>query len=682
MNQTTQNTGATAPYPHLLAPLDLGFTTLKNRTLMGSMHTGLEEEKNGFERMAAFYAERARGGAGLIVTGGFAPNLAGRVYHFGSQLSYPWQVSKHRLITEAVHKEGGKIALQILHTGRYGYHPLCVAPSRLRAPINRFTPRALSSWGIRKTIGDYARCARLAQKAGYDGVEIMGSEGYLINQFIAPQTNQRTDQWGGPFENRIRFAVETVKATRAKVGPNFIIIFRLSMLDLVEGGSTWEEVVQLAKAIEAAGATIINTGIGWHEARIPTIATMVPRAAFAWVTKRLKGAVKIPLITTNRINTPEVAEDVLASGCADMVSMARPFLADPLFVNKAAANKADEINTCIACNQACLDHIFNGKLTSCLVNPRACHETTFSITKAEFPKKVAVVGAGPAGMACATTAAERGHDVTLFDAADRIGGQFNIAKQIPGKEDFNETLRYFGKRIDTTGVKLRLNTRAEAAALKADGFDHVVLATGISPRKPAIPGIESDKVATYLDIIEGRKVAGKSVAIIGAGGIGFDVGEFLTHAHDERSESERFNSEWGIDPTYASRGGLKPAVDEKAPRKVYLLQRKESKVGDGLAKTTGWIRRTLLKKRGVTMIPGVSYERIDEAGLHISVGGEAKTLPVDTIVVCAGQESRRELKAPLEAAGIPVTLIGGADVAAELDAKRAIDQGTRVAAAL
>jgi 2,4-dienoyl-CoA reductase (NADPH2) len=650
------------------------------------MHTGLEEEKNGFERMAAFYGERAKGGVGLIVTGGFAPNFAGRVYHFGSQLSFPWQVGNHRLITEAVHKEGGKIALQILHTGRYGYHPLCVSASKLRAPINRFTPRALTQWGIRKTIGDYARCARLAQKAGYDGVEIMGSEGYLINQFIAPQTNKRTDQWGGPFENRIRFAVETVKATRAKVGPNFIIIFRLSMLDLVEGGSTWEEVVQLAKAIEAAGATIINTGIGWHEARIPTIATMVPRAAFAWVTKRLKGEVKIPLITTNRINTPEVAEDVLASGCADMVSMARPFLADADFVNKAAANRGDEINTCIACNQACLDHIFNGKLTSCLVNPRACHETTLTITKAEFPKKVAVVGAGPAGMACATTAAERGHEVTLFDAADRIGGQFNIAKQIPGKEDFNETLRYFGRRIQTTGVKLQLSTRADAEALKAGGFDHVVLATGITPRMPPIPGIDSDnmkdRVASYLDIIEGRKVAGKSVAIIGAGGIGFDVGEFLTHSHDERTEAERFNSEWGIDTSYGNRGGLKPAVDEKAPRKVFLLQRKESKVGDGLAKTTGWIRRTLLKKRGVTMIPGVSYERIDEAGLHITVNGEAKMLPVDTIVVCAGQESRRELKAPLEAAGIPVTLIGGADVASELDAKRAIDQGTRVAAAL
>jgi 2,4-dienoyl-CoA reductase (NADPH2) len=678
MNQTSVQ----SPYPHLLAPLDLGFTTLRNRTLMGSMHTGLEEEKNGFERMAAFYGERARGGVGLIVTGGFAPNLAGRVYHFGSQLSFSWQVGKHRLITDAVHAEGGKIALQILHTGRYGYHPLNVAPSKLRAPINRFTPRALTRWGIRKTIGDYARCAQLAQKAGYDGVEIMGSEGYLINQFIAPQTNRRSDEWGGSFANRIRFAVEIVSATRAKVGPNFIIIFRLSMLDLVEGGSTWDEVVELATAIEAAGATIINTGIGWHEARIPTIATMVPRAAFAWVTKRLKGAVRIPLITTNRINTPEVAEEVLASGCADMVSMARPFLADADFVVKAAADKADEINTCIACNQACLDHIFAGRLTSCLVNPRACHETELVIEKVKTPKKVAVVGAGPAGMACATTAAERGHQVTLFDAADRIGGQFNIAKRIPGKEDFNETLRYFGRRIQTSGVTLKLNQRADAAALKAGGFDHVVLATGIVPRQPPIPGIESDKVASYLDIIEGRKEAGETVAIIGAGGIGFDVGEFLTHAHDDRSEAERFNDEWGIDPGYANRGGLKAPVDETAPRRVFLLQRKSSKVGDGLAKTTGWIRRTLLKKRGVQMIGGVTYELIDDAGLHITVDGEPKTLAVDTIVICAGQEPRRDLQAPLQAAGIPLSLIGGADVAAELDAKRAIDQGTRLAASL
>lgn len=677
---------ALSPYPHLLAPLDLGFTTLRNRSLMGSMHTGLEEEKNGFERMAAFYAERARGGVGLIVTGGFSPNLAGRVYHFGSQLSFPWQVGKHRLVTEAVHAAGGKIALQILHTGRYGYHPLNVAPSSLRAPINRFKPRALTGWGIRKTIGDYARCARLAQKAGYDGVEIMGSEGYLINQFIAPQTNHRNDEWGGPFENRIRFAVEIVRATREKVGPNFIIVFRLSMLDLVEGGSTWDEVVQLAKAIEAAGATIINTGIGWHEARIPTIATMVPHAAFAWVTKRLKGAVKIPLITTNRINTPEIAEAVLASGCADMVSMARPFLADAEFVNKAAARRGDEINTCIACNQACLDHIFNGKLTSCLVNPRACHETELLIAKASARKKIAVVGAGPAGLACATTAAERGHDVTLFEASDRIGGQFNIAKRIPGKEDFNETLRYFRRRIETTGVMLKLDHRVDVDALRTGGFEHVVLATGIVPRKPPIPGIESGKVASYLDIVEGRKTAGKTVAIIGAGGIGFDVGEFLTHPHDEgvaaRSETERFNEEWGIDPSYANRGGLKQPHSEPSPRQVYLLQRKSSKVGDGLAKTTGWIRRTLLKKRGVEMISGVSYERIDDEGLHIRVNGEAKTLPVDTIVICAGQESQRELLAPLEAAGIPVSLIGGADIASELDAKRAIDQGTRLAAAL
>jgi 2,4-dienoyl-CoA reductase (NADPH2) len=672
----------TSPYPHLLAPLDLGFTTLRNRTLMGSMHTGLEEEKNGFERMAAFYAERARGGVGLIVTGGFSPNLAGRVYHFGSQLSFPWQVAKHRIVTDAVHAAGGKIALQILHTGRYGYHPLNVAPSSLRAPINRFKPRALTGWGIRKTIGDYARCARLAQKAGYDGVEIMGSEGYLINQFIAPQTNHRTDEWGGSFENRIRFAVEIVRATREKVGPNFIIVFRLSMLDLVEGGSTWDEVVQLAKAIEAAGATIINTGIGWHEARIPTIATMVPHAAFAWVTQRLKGEVKIPLVTTNRINTPEIAEDVLASRCADMVSMARPFLADPEFVNKAAAHRGDEINTCIACNQACLDHIFNGKLTSCLVNPRACHETELVIAKAAARKKIAVVGAGPAGLACATTAAERGHDVTLFDAADRIGGQFNLAKHIPGKEDFNETLRYFRRRIETSGVMLKLDQRVDADALRTGGFDHVVLATGIVPRKPPIPGIDSAKVATYIEIIEGQKLAGKSVAVIGAGGIGFDVGEFLTHVHDNVAEVDRFNDEWGIDRTYANRGGLKTPHSEDSPRQVYLMQRKSSKVGDGLAKTTGWIRRTLLKKRGVEMIAGVSYERIDDAGLHITVNGEAKTLPVDTIVVCAGQESQRELQAPLEAAGISVSLIGGADVASELDAKRAIDQGTRLAASL
>jgi 2,4-dienoyl-CoA reductase (NADPH2) len=669
-------------YPHLLAPLDLGFTTLKNRVLMGSMHTGLEEAPNGFTRLAAFFAERARGGVGLIVTGGFSPNLSGRVHPHASQLSFAWQVSKHRLITEAVHAEGGKIALQILHAGRYAYHPLAAAPSKLRAPINRFTPRALSRWGVRKTIADYGHCAALAQRAGYDGVEVMGSEGYLINQFIARQTNQRSDEWGGSFANRIRFAVEIVRRVREATGPNFIIIFRLSMLDLVEGGSTWDEVVALARAIEAAGATIINTGIGWHEARIPTIATMVPRAAFAWVTQRLMGEVTIPLITTNRINTPEVAEGILASGCADMVSMARPFLADADFVNKAATNRANEINTCIACNQACLDNVFEGKLTSCLVNPRACHETELLIEPTANPIKVAVVGAGPAGMACAATAAERGHEVTLFDAAAVIGGQFNLARRIPGKEEFNETLRYFEHRLKNAGVTLRLGQRVEAGKLAQAGFDHIVLATGIIPRTLDIPGIEHAKVVSYIDLIEGRKTAGTRVAIIGAGGIGFDVGEFLTHADDDKSELERFQAEWGIDAALATRGGLKRPEKETPARQVWLLQRKATKVGEGLARTTGWIRRSLLKMRGVHMLAGVSYERIDDNGLHIRVNGQAQCLPVDTVVVCAGQQARRELEAGLRAAGIPLSLIGGADVASELDAKRAIDQGTRLAAKL
>jgi len=669
-------------YPHLLAPLDLGFTILKNRVLMGSMHTGLEEAPNGFNHLAAFFAERARGGVGLIVTGGFSPNLSGRVHPHASQLSFPWQVGKHRLITEAVHAEGGKIALQILHAGRYSYHPLAAAPSKLRAPINRFTPRALSRWGVRKTIADYAHCAALAQRAGYDGVEVMGSEGYLINQFIAQQTNQRTDEWGGSFEKRIRFAVETVRRVREATGPNFIIIFRLSMLDLVEGGSTWDEVVALARAIEAAGATIINTGIGWHEARIPTIATMVPRAAFAWVTQRLMGEVKIPLITTNRINTPEVAEGILASGCADMVSMARPFLADADFVNKAATNRADEINTCIACNQACLDNVFAGKLTSCLVNPRACHETELLIEPTAAPIRIAVVGAGPAGMACAATAAERGHEVTLFDAAAVIGGQFNLARRIPGKEEFNETLRYFGHRLKNAGVTLRLGQRVEAGELAQAGFEHIVLATGIIPRTLDIPGNEHAKVVSYIDLIEGRKTAGARVAIIGAGGIGFDVGEFLTHAEDDKSELESFQSEWGIDATLAARGGLKRPEKETPPRQVWLLQRKATKVGDGLAKTTGWIRRSLLKMRGVHMLAGVSYERIDDNGLHIIVDGQAQCLPVDTVLICAGQQPRRELEAGLRTSGIPLSLIGGADEASELDAKRAIDQGTRLAARL
>jgi len=669
-------------YPHLLAPLDLGFTTLKNRVLMGSMHTGLEEAPQGFHRLAAFYAERARGGVGLIVTGGIGPNRDGVVMPGAAALEDETHAEKHRVITEAVHREGGKIAMQILHTGRYAYHRGAVAPSAVQAPISPARPRELSEADIERTLGDYARCARLAQFAGYDGVEVMGSEGYLINQFIVQETNLRKDGWGGSFEHRIRFAVETVRRVRAATGPNFIIIFRLSMLDLMDGGSSWDEIVTLAKAIEAAGATLINTGIGWHEARIPTIATMVPRAAFAWVTKRMMGEVKIPLITTNRINTPEVAEQVLAAGCADMVSMARPFLADPEFVNKAAAGHADEINTCIACNQACLDHIFEGKLTSCLVNPRACHETELIIAPTDTPRKIAIVGAGPAGMACAATAAERGHQVTLFDAAAVIGGQFNLARRIPGKEEFNETLRYFDRRLKKAGVTIKLGQRVEARDLAQAAFEHVVLATGIVPRQLEIPGIEHAKVMSYLELIEGRKQAGRRVAVIGAGGIGFDVGEFLTHAHDGQDELTRFQGEWGIDTTYAARGGLKRVVDETAPRQVWLLQRKTAKVGDGLAKTTGWIRRTLLKKRGVAMLAGVSYERIDDAVLHIRVDGQSQCLPVDSIVICAGQEPRRELEAGLRAAKLPLSLIGGADVASELDAKRAIDQGTRLAATL
>jgi 2,4-dienoyl-CoA reductase (NADPH2) len=626
--------------------------------------------------MAAFYAERARGGVGLIVTGGIAPNFAGRVEPRASQLSFPWQVGRHRLITDAVHAAGGKIAMQILHAGRYAYHPLSVAPSAIRSPITPFRPRALTRWGVAKTIAAYVRCARLAQRAGYDGVEIMGSEGYLINEFVAPRTNHRTDDWGGAFPNRIRFPVEIVRRTRAEVGPGFILIFRLSMLDLVEGGSTWDEVVALAKAVEAAGATIINTGIGWHEARVPTIATMVPRAAFAWVTKRLKSEVKVPLIATNRINDPAVAEAVLARGDGDMVSMARPFLADAEFVNKAAEGRADEINTCIACNQACLDQIFTRRIASCLVNPRACHETLIVMKPAARKRRIAVVGAGPAGLACATTAAEAGHQVTLFDAAAEIGGQFNLARRIPGKDEFGETLRYYGRMLERLGVAVHLGRRAEVGDLVA--FDHVVLATGIVPRTPAIPGIDHPKVAGYTDIVMGRRVAGSRVAIIGAGGIGFDVGEFLTH-HGGHDETEEYCAEWGIDTQYRERGGIAPVDAGPAPREVWLLQRKATKVGEGLAKTTGWIRRTLLKKRGVTMVPGVEYERIDDKGLHIRVDGQTRVLDVDTIVVCAGQEPRRELDEPLRRAGRPMTLIGGADVAVELDARRAIAQGTEVA---
>jgi len=669
-------------YPHLLAPLDLGFTTLKNRVLMGSMHTGLEEAPKGFARLAAFYAERARGGVGLIVTGGIAPNQDGVVMPGAAALENEAQAEKHRQITDAVHQAGGKIAMQILHTGRYAYHRGAVAPSAVQAPISPIRPRELSEEDIERTLNDYARCAGLAQLAGYDGVEVMGSEGYLINQFVAQQTNFREDGWGGSFENRSRFALETVRRVRATTGPNFIIIFRLSMLDLVEGGSTWDEIVTLAKAVEAAGATIINTGIGWHEARIPTIATMVPRAAFVWVTRRLMGEVGIPLVTTNRINAPEVAEEVIASGSADMVSMARPFLADADFVNKAAAGRADEINTCIACNQACLDEIFEGRLTFCLVNPRACRETELLIEKTVAPKRIAVVGAGPAGMACALTAAERGHWVTLFDAAPEIGGQFNLARRIPGKEEFSETLRYFDRSLDRAGVTLELGRTCTAPELAEAGFEHVVLATGIVPRRPELPGIEHEKVISYADLIEGYRIAGERVAIIGAGGIGFDVAEFLTHTDDDQDELERFQSEWGIDPEFANRGGLKPPTRATGQRQVWLLQRKAAKVGDGLAKTTGWIRRTLLKKRGVQMLSGVTYERIDDAGLHIVVDGQQQCLPVNHVIICAGQEPRRDLEEGLRAANVPVSLIGGADVANELDAKRAIDQGTRLAATL
>ncbi|MEM7104393.1 MAG: NADPH-dependent 2,4-dienoyl-CoA reductase [Bacteroidota bacterium] len=672
-------------YPKLLSPLDLGFTTLKNRVLMGSMHTGLEEAKDGFRKSAAYYAERARGQVGLIVTGGIAPNRAGWVKPFSAKLTTKKEANKHKQITEAVHKEGGKICLQILHAGRYGYHPFLVAPSKLQSPITPFKPWAMSTKSVENTIADFVNCSVMAQFAGYDGVEIMGSEGYLINEFIAARTNHRKDQYGGEYKNRIRFPIEIVRRVREAVGENFIIIFRLSMLDLVKGGSTWEEIVMLAKAIEKAGATIINTGIGWHEARIPTIATMVPRAAFTWVTHKLIGEVNVPLITSNRINMPDVAEKVLQDGHADMISMARPFLADPDFVLKAMEDRADEINTCIGCNQACLDHIFKNKRASCLVNPRACYETELIYTPTKAKKKIAVVGAGPAGLAAATVAADRGHDVTIFEASGEIGGQFNMAKRIPGKEEFYETIRYYNKQIKLTGVNLVLNKRVNAKDLIDGGYDEVILATGVSPRELTIPGIDHSKVLSYIDVLFHQKEVGKKVAIIGAGGIGFDIAEYLSHSGVATSQDiPAFMEEWGVDQNGEFRGGLidKAPKPMESAREIYLLQRSTGKLGANLGKTTGWVHRATLKKKQIRMMGNLQYEKIDDQGLHVISRNETKVLDVDNIIICAGQEPLRELFQPLKEAGINVHLIGGADEAKELDAKRAIDQGSRLAAKL
>ncbi len=669
-------------YPNLFTPLDLGFTTIRNRTLMGSMHIGLEEEKGGVEKLAAFYGERAAGGVGLIVTGGVSPNFSGWVGPFASRMTRKSHALKHQVVTDAVHKHGGKICMQILHTGRYGYHPLIVAPSAIKAPINQFKPRALSKWGIKSTISDYANCAKMAQLAGYDGVEIMGSEGYLINQFLCPRTNHRTDEWGGSFENRARFALEITRSVRKAVGDKFIIIFRLSMLDLVEGGSEWSEVVELAKLLESAGVTILNTGIGWHEARLPTIATMVPRAAFTWITQRLKGEVSIPLITTNRINTPEVAEKVLEDGHADMVSMARPFLADSEFVNKAEQGKGDRINTCIACNQACLDHIFERKRATCLVNPRAAYETTLNFPLTNHKKKIAVIGAGPAGLAFSCYAAERGHEVHLFDRDNRIGGQFNYAKRVPGKEEFFETLRYFENRLIDTGVHVKLESNQTSDSLKDAGFDEIILSTGIKPRQLSIPGIEHSKVMSYLDVLRDNKPVGKKVAVVGAGGIGFDIAEFLTEEKSLTENPESWLKSWGIDTQYENRGAITSPEITPSEREIFLLQRKETKVGKYLGKTTGWIHRQSLKQKNVQMIPGVEYQKIDDEGFHVSIDGQNKVLDVDNVIICAGQESNRDLYEELVALGLPARVIGGADVASELDAKRAIRQGAELAATI
>ncbi|MFT6371174.1 MAG: 2,4-dienoyl-CoA reductase (NADPH2) [Maribacter sp.] len=670
-------------YPHIFEPLDLGFTILKNRILMGSMHTGLEEEKNGLEKIATYYAERAKGGVGLIVSGGIAPNVQGWTAPFSARMSTKKHAKHHKVITDAVHEAGGKICMQILHAGRYGYHPFAVAPSTIKSPISPFKPFKLKQSGIQRTVRDFVNSAKLAKIAGYDGVEIMGSEGYLINQFITERTNKRTDNYGGSYENRMRLPIELVKQTREAVGREFIIIYRLSMLDLVEKGSTWEEVVALGKEIEKVGATIINTGIGWHEARIPTIATSVPRAAFTWVTKKMKEELSIPLVTSNRINMPETAERVLAEGHADMVSMARPFLADAEWVNKAAANKTDEINTCIGCNQACLDHVFKQKVASCLVNPRACHETELNYLPTQEKKKIAVVGAGPAGLAASTIAAQRGHDVTLFDADTEIGGQFNMAKQIPGKEEFFETIRYFNRQIELHKVTVKLNTRVTAEDLENGDFDEIIVATGIKPRILKIVGIENPKVLNYIDVLKLKKPVGKRVAVIGAGGIGFDVSEYLAQEGESTSLNiDAWLKEWGIDKTMTARSGIEgvTAEDHPSPREIFMFKRSKGKFGGNLGKTTGWIHRSTLKKKKVQFINEVQYTKIDDEGLHYTQNGEAKVLAVDNVIICAGQVPFAALVVPLEEKGIKVHVVGGADVAAELDAKRAINQASRIAA--